>query len=378
MRFYALALALACAAALASDGQDDSWRERVERSVGADRFGAGGTALVSSSVAGDLFLAGGEVIVGDEVGGDLVAAGGTIRIDADSGQDVYAAGGQLSLNARVARNARLAGGKLDIGPRARIAGSLAAAGGRINVRGPVDGYVLAAAKRVYIDAPIGGDVELRASSIELGPRARIAGGLRYAAQTELQRDPAAEIGGSVERIEPRRAADWLRIGDAVEGAIVAAFWIWTVGMMVLAVVFVVVAPKSATQLAETVRGRFWTSLLVGFLTLVAAPIAIAILLATGIGAPLGLLLLLAYAAVLLVGYAAAGVALGQGVLERINPDRTRHRAWQAAAAVLALLVLTLLALIPVLGGLIAFVALLVGAGALLFRAGTGARPKADH
>jgi len=376
MVFLALALALACGAALASEGQEDRWRERVERSLGADHFGAGATALVGGAVAGDLFLAGGEVIVGNEVGGDLVAAGGTIRIDADTGQDVYAAGGELSLNARVARNARLAGGKLDIGPQAHIAGNLTAAAGKVNVRGPVDGYVLAAAERIYIDAPIGGDVELRSRSIELGPRARIAGALRYAAQTELQRDPAAQIGGGVVRIAPSRTADWTRIGEAAKAAIIAAFWIWNVGMMMLAVVLVLLAPESAARLAETARRRFWTSLLVGFLTLVATPIAIAILLATGIGAPLGLLLLLAYVAVLLVGYSVAGVALGQAVLERIKADCARRRAWQAGAAALALLVLALLALVPVLGGVVAFVALLVGAGALLFRAGTDARSAA--
>ena len=46
MRFIALALALACGAVLASDRDDDRSFERVERSLGADRFGEIGRAHV--------------------------------------------------------------------------------------------------------------------------------------------------------------------------------------------------------------------------------------------------------------------------------------------------------------------------------------------
>jgi hypothetical protein len=44
-----------------------------------------------------------------------------------------------------------------------------------------------------------------AGALELGPQARIAGRLRYASNEEVKRDPAAQVGGGIERMEIARA-----------------------------------------------------------------------------------------------------------------------------------------------------------------------------
>jgi hypothetical protein len=100
-----------------------------------------------------------------------------------------------------------------------------------------------------------------------------------------------------------------------------------------------------------------------------------LLLATGVGAPLGLLALSAYAAGLLLGYAYAGVALGQLALTRLRKGAPSV-AGRAFAAAVALLLLALVSRIPILGGIIAALALIIGAGALVLQLRAGGRTAA--
>ncbi len=351
-------------AALAADDDAEAFRtKRVVAGLGADRFIAGETATLREAVSGDAFLAGGDVLVDQSVGGDLVAAGGEIRIDAVASQDVYAAGGRVLLDGSVGRNARVAGGRVDIGPRARVAGNVTMAGGRIAMRGAVDGYVQVAGERILLDGPVGGDVEARGQTIELGPDARIAGTLRYASGKELIRDPAAQVQGEIEQLPQSRA--WTNLGRAGRSAAEIAFWVWSLGLILLAAVLVLVAPVSM-RVADTVRGRLMLSFVIGFVALVSVPVAAALLLATGVGAPLGVLALLGYAAALLVGYVFAGVALGQVALGRMR-GASPTPGWRAGAAALGLLALAIVSRIPFAGAVIALLALIIGTGALVLQ-----------
>ena len=347
---------LTCATMVAA-GSDETVRER---DIGADRFVAGGRASVSRPVDGDLLAAGGEVNIAAPVGGDAVAVGGEVRIDGLVSQDLYAAGGRVSLNSTVQRNARVAGGTLDIGSQGRIAGNLTAAGGEINLRGGVTGYVQSAGGRIYIDAPVGGDVELSGGEIRLGPNARIIGRLRYASSEELERDPAAQVLGGIEQI--RRESPWPR--QAGRDFLRVACWIWTVGLMVVAVALVSTLPAFFARVADTARRRLPFSLLLGFITLVCIPVAVLLLLVTGIGAPLGLLGAMAFVASLLVGYASTCIALGDSVLRRLKPERAQALVWRAGAAVLAVLAIGLVARVPFLGVFVVLLTLLAGLGAL--------------
>jgi len=337
---------------------------RAERSLGADRFVAGGSALVTQPVEGDLVAAGGQVDVFETVGGDAVLAGGRVRLDAAVGQDLYAAGGRVAINAPVARNARVAGGNVLVGPRTRIGGGASIAGGKVDLLGAVDGYLQAAAGHLYIDAPVAGDVEAIAREIELGPKARISGRLRYASERELVRHADAQVLGDVERfaLDQRIAPRMPDRGDAR-----ALAGIWTAGLMLLGAVLVLAFPQTSRRVAASASARFGWSLVLGFVGLVTIPAAALLCAITGIGLPLALVAVLAYFGLLLVGYVAAGAALGSLALERWSAGRATRAGWRAGAAALGVLVLALLAWVPFVGAAIALVALLAGLGAILLQ-----------
>jgi hypothetical protein len=336
--------------------------ERVERDFGNDRFAAGNSLQVDKSVAGDLIAAGGSVDVIATVEGDAVLVGGTVAVSKRIGQNFYAAAGRLFINDVVGRNARVTGGQVTFSQVSEVVGNVSAAGGEVTLNGKVKGHVLVAGGRVLIDAIVGGDVEATGGQVELGPNARIAGKLRYASREPLKRDPAAQVQGAVETFAP--PGGWPVPENVEHGMGRAGGWIWTIGLMLLAAVLVALLPNFYAGVANSLRAHAGKSLLVGFITLVCVPVAALLFLITIIGVPLGLLTILTYLLLLVVGYVSTGISIGDWALQRAKSDASQGMLWRIFSAIMGVLVVSLLARIPWLGGWVVLLALLVGLGAL--------------
>lgn len=244
-----------------------------------------------------------------------------------------------------------------------VEGDLQAAGGKIAIAAPVSGKARLAAGRVLIDAPVGGDVTVAAGRLELGPNARLGGALRFHGG-RLDRDPGAQVVGPIEH--ERRHTREFTVFDHSTGR-----WLWTAGLMVLAGLIAALLPGPSQRMAQELRERPWMAPLLGFIAITCIPVAAVLVMITVIGIPVGVLALLAYAGLLLVGYVCVSVVVGGLLLDRLNAQAAGMWAWRAGAAVLAMLVLALLTRIPVAGGFILFAALAVGVGAIvmaIFRA----------
>jgi cytoskeletal protein CcmA (bactofilin family) len=358
VRSLLLALTFASATALAADTPTQS---RFERDAGGDRFAAGDQVNVSSPVAADLLAAGGNVEVDTRIGGDVLVAGGNVRLKGDVESGVIAGGGQVTINARIKRSVRAAGGQVEIGPKAELGGNLSVAGGQVRIEGPVFGYVQAAGGNVTLDGSVGGDVWATGGRLSLGPNARIAGKLHYASRGELNQDPAAVVQGGIEHVDfdaawPREHREQHRSGFAG--------WLWITGLMVLAALLVALAPDITARTSRVLRERPAMSLLIGFVVLVCVPIAALILLVTLIGFPLALLAMLLYPVLLLVGYVSTSIGVADWALQRFVTMRTITPLTRAAAAAAGMFLVALVARLPAVGGFLAFLALLVGLGAL--------------
>jgi cytoskeletal protein CcmA (bactofilin family) len=364
MKMVIVCIALGAFAGLHAE---EAKRPAVESDLGSDHFVFGGTVRVDEPVAGDLIAAGGNVDVNGSVTGDAVLAGGNVRLGASVGQNVYAAGGRLTVDGAVGRNLRITGGQVELGPKASVAGNVTAGGGQVTLRGAVKGAVQVGGGRVLIDGPVDGDVISTAGRLELGPNARLAGKLRYSSRDDIKRDPAAQIAGAMERlpIPGVGASGPSRREHAARGFVYTGGWLlWSLGLMLIAAVLVGALPATSQRVAQTLRSRFGWSLLFGFIALVCIPVAALVLLISIVGVPLALLVMLLYFALPLVGYVASGVAIGQWTLERFKADATTRTTWRVGAAMLAMLLLSLLVSIPFVGGFVALVAVLAGIGAI--------------
>ena len=334
----------------------------AQTTLGADHFAAGKAVQIDKPVAGDLLAAGAEIDVDADVGGDAALAGGAIRLNANVGQSLYLGGGQVTVNGRVGRNARIAGGRVALGTKSQFDGNVTVTGGRVTINGPVKGYVQVSGGTVLINSAIGGDVIANGGELALGPNARIVGKLRYASREPLQRDVAAQIRGGVEVVahddsSPMQAARHTRRFSGMG-------FIWTVGLMVLAGLLIAVTPRSVTSTANTLRAKFGLSLGAGLGAILGVPILVILLMVTILGIPIGLLVLLAYPALLLLGYVLGAVGIGSWLLNVFGGDKAQKTLWKIAAALATILLLALLGYIPYLGGVVRFAVLFAGVGAV--------------
>lgn len=344
--------------------------EASRHGQGGDEYVFGGSVRIDQPINGDLLAAGGNVDVEAQVAGDVVLAGGQLRIAAPVGGSVLGGGGRLVIDAPVGRNVRVGGGQVEFNPKSVVAGNLTVGGGQVSLRGEVKGSVTVGGGRVTIDGPIGGDVDSAAGSLKLGPNARIAGKLRVRSGSEIERDAAAQV-GSLEQLSAAHG----RHSDGAHGKEQreeppsrrwsGPGWLWTGGMMLLAVGLAAAMPATSRRVASIWRERFGWSLLWGFVAIVCVPIAALIVAITVIGIPLALLGVLLYGAALLVAYAVSGLALGQWALQRWREPDADRRAWRLAAAALGVFAVALLGSLPFVGGLVALLAVCAGLGAIV-------------
>jgi hypothetical protein len=223
--------------------------------------------------------------------------------------------------------------------------------GDVTIRGEVTGNVIVVDGDVTIRGSVAGDVVAVSGLATLGQRGRVAGDLVYGDERPVQA-PGSRVAGKVEKF---------KIGDA---SIVAAigFWIgFTISLLLLGVVLLLIAPRAGEAVARAGKGKPLLSALVGLAALILLPVIAIIACITVIGLPLGIVLLLLILPLYAVGYLSGALVVGRLMLKKAL----------ILALVVGVVILQLLTLIPIVGGIIGFLATIFGLGALfvaLFRA----------
>lgn len=335
---------------------------------------AGERVVKSGTIEDDIYLAGGEVELLATVNGDVVVAGGQLNLEGDINGDVTAAGGMLMLRSAVADDARLAGGNVQVrgavgddviaaggrvllGPNARVGGRAWLSGGDIRVDGDVGQELRAAGGRVTITGKVQGDVFVQAEEIAIGPTAVIMGELHTKGPREARIADGARIDGEVSHTPVE-----VPVAPMVASLIGAALVV-LLSLIITGVVLYLIFPNFAARCTQSLRDTPWPCLGIGVAVFAATPVVILVLLVTAVGVWLALLLLAAYVILLLLGYLTGALFVGEAGLRLIGKNEP-SKAWRATGLAVALLVLIIVGLIPLLGGLIAWLVSLAGMGAL--------------
>ena len=245
-------------------------------------------------------------------------------------------------------------GPVTIGPD-EVAQDVVVVDGDVTVRGRVSGDLVAVNGTVTITGTVRGDVITIADRATLGPGARVGGDVRYA-----DKKPAvasgAQVSGDVERVNVDKIA-----GPAGIATGIGAWLAISISALLLGLLALWLAPRAALAASETAQTRTGRSVAWGIGLFLGIPILGLILLVTLVGLPLGVLVLLALLPLYSLGYTTSGWLLGRRLL---GPDRGRVLAFIAGLAILRVI-----ALIPVLGGLVWLVATVFGLGVLFVAAG---------
>jgi hypothetical protein len=204
---------------------------------------------------------------------------------------------------------------------------------------------------VRISGTVAGDVVAVAQRAVLAPGARVGRDLVYGDERPVVA-ARASVGGDVKRV------NFEQIGDPLGVVGTLALWIAvSVSTLVVGLLLLWLGPRALEAALHAARTRLGPAIGWGLVLFFGLPIAAVIALVTLVGIPLGVGLLLALLPLYAVGYTTSAWLVGRRV---VRPPRGRLLAFLAGLGILRLL-----ALIPVLVGLVWFAATVLGLGALI-------------
>ena len=343
--FLAVALASLPAAAVAQQselgGKVRSGQEvtvPVGETVQGDLIASAGTVRIDGRVDGDLVATGGEVTVAGTVTGDVLAAAGSTTISGEVGGDVRAGTGQARVEGRIGEDLVLGAGQATVAQGAQIGGDVIVGAGRLRVDGAVTGSVLGAVGDYTRTGSVGGSEQVTVQQPEPAPTLTERG-------LDLLRRYASilVIGVLLLWLVPRA---FRGAADAVLGRPLVSFGVGIlgfIGVVVLLVLVILVTVLLAVGLGLLGLGPLVGAAVFGG-TLAAGVVAFLFFIAVAFGAQ-------------------ATVGLGLGRLLFRGPRRSLLKAF--GALVIGVLVVVLISSIPVAGGWLEALLVLLGLGALL-------------
>jgi cytoskeletal protein CcmA (bactofilin family) len=321
---------------------------------GADRIRIGPTERITDN----LYVAAGEVAVEAPVDGDIFVAGGQIRVTGTIRDDLFVAGGNIQVEGPVQGDVRVAGGNISL--RSDIGGDLLVAGGNVELLSGADvaGQVWASGGQVTI-ASTTGPVMAQAGQLRLEETAHIRGDLRYTSREEAQIAAGATVDGETVRQALPGRQDRRGLAGALTGAGLFALLV----TLIMALLFIYVLPVKTAALAVSWRQNFGMNILWGLLFLLVTPILAVLLLISVVGMPLGIGVLLLYPIFLYIGQLTLVIAVGAWLRSWWDKDRGLYVDW--VAAIIGVVATFIIALIPIIGALVLFIAYLAALGALV-------------
>jgi len=374
LRVLALAAIVMAAFPLRADASDIRQGSQViigpNDTIDDDLYAFATTVTISGTVNGDVIAAGNNISVDGTVNGSLSAAGNTVSIRGQVNGSVRAAGTTVFVDGKIGGDLFAAGNEVTTTANARIGRDAVVAGTTVTLTGAIVRNVQAASTNLTLDGPVGGNVSARADRLTLTGRAAIDGSLSYSSAQDASIASGAVIRGSTTRSTPPTGPVQVAPGPAA----IAIDWLrGLVGLLLLGLFLVLFFPAFARRSGEALVRSPFVSLGVGCLVLIGVPIVAVLLFIVGAligGWWLGLVALAFYFAAIAVSLPVAALGVGASIL-RV----TRRPAQLVIALILGLIVLLLVGIVPILGGVVLFIAVLFGLGATAIAVAGGRRPE---
>lgn len=333
-------------------------------STPGNAYAGGATITITGETGGDLSVAAGSLTLGAPVKGDALLAAGSLMLRAAITGDLRAIAGSITIAEPVAGDAVVVGGA--ISATAPVGRDTLIVGGRVGLLGGAAGPVTVYGNEISLGGSFAGDVRVVAGShVSLAENTKIAGELSYEAPQEATIPSSAVIKGGVHYT----GTSYLPTRQEAHAVALASFGVFLfvkiLGALLLAGLLAGLFPRlgeavAAQTFSASARGVFLTTLL-GFGVIVATPVLLILLAITFVGIGLAALLLILYSLLLILAFAFAGILVGALLAHRIW--HREELLWRDG--VFGMLVLSIVALVPVLGTLLVFVLMAFSMGALL-------------
>lgn len=339
---------------------------RSDEVIEDDLFAGAQRLTIMGTVDGDLIAGGKSIDVDGEVWGDMIAGAEIISITGRIDDDIRVAARQITNSGTVGSNALCFCQNLRLTGQSEIGRDLTVYAGEVLIEGVIGGKLTGATSSMRIAGRISGDVEISTGSLLILPSSEIEGDLIYTSSKPAEILEGSQVHGRVvHRVKEKTPMECKVPGFRQLGKILYRLkWIFKivhfVALLIVGLIFVALAATLSKDTADTIRNSPWRCLGLGLLALIVVPLAVFIVSLTGIGLPLGIIVIFLYLIFLYLSSIVFSIFIGRSLFGLFGGDTSSY-----LALIVGIIILFFLGLIPYVGWVIQFVVLLFGFGAIL-------------
>lgn len=317
---------------------------------------------IEGTLRGDLIVFGDRVEISGTVDGNLLSGARKLEITGRVTGSVAAFGDRVRIGGEIEKNLYAVSEQTTVTESGKLGGDLFGAGEGILVAGSVGRDAMTFGAWLEVLGRIGRDLSSHAEHAEIGPKASVGGDVlvKYSeAEDDVEIDPRAQIAGTttVERDASNHVHETSRYAS---GHYYAFLLVSFAAAFLAGMVLFRAAPWLFHSSIQT-GSELFRVLGYGFLTLVAIPIACAVIALSVIGIPLALLLLGIFATSLYFAKIMIGAMIGTSLL-----GAPEDSDWSGFGLPLltGLGIVWVASALPWIGGVIGFLVLLAGLGVI--------------
>ena len=320
--------------------------------------GAADEDLLKHTSSGNAFGGGDNLQIDQDIQGDLVLAGSRLEINGNTGDDFIGAGGDLIVNGNISGNIIAAGGSIRV--NGNVGGDVAAFGGQITLSrdSVVEGDVLLGGGEVTLDGIVNGNGEISTGTLKTGDGFKLKGNLELQAEN-YPSNLKDNVGGNLNITQANATEN--QYEKTSEGFGIFSFILGLLASLALGFILIYLFPGFVSGLAELIKDSPLKAGLLGFLILVFLPVLSIILLITIFGWSLSVLTILLLALALLIATVPVKLLAGEIIYTKIFKKDAGKMVYYLIGAVIFAIAYE----IPLVGGLIRFIALLIGLGVIV-------------
>lgn len=316
-------------------------------------FAAGRNIDIAGIINGDVYCAGQTITISGTVKGDVFCGGQNITISGTVDGNVRIGGQSVTISGTIGSSATIGAQNLNIDSKGLITRDLLGGSQTITINGKVGRDMVSGSQDLTINGIVGRNINGGVESISIGSNGNVGGNIDYYGTTDPTTSTGGKILGSVKRTDPPKQQAKMSPFAFSLGWFIYA----TLTMLVLSLFIIGLLPRIVIDSAAVAIKKPGKTFINGLLFMVLMPITVILLFITLIGAPIAITIILLSMIMMIVSLPLAGYVLGK----KLFKNQTEP-IWIAS---LGTLMLMILGFIPLIGCLILFIAHLFGFGMLL-------------
>lgn len=322
-------------------------------------YAAGARVSIKGKAKENVWVAGALVEVGTEIDGDLYAAGSNVYVKGVIAGVARVAGADIKIDAEIGEGLNAAAASIEISETAKLIGNTSLAAALIEFHGTASNNLSLYADKVSYSGLTSGSVTIEGRNVHLDDTAHIEGDLIIRSSEEAIISPDAKIAGKLTQLSLEDSKFFKEHKDYSSGR--GFLLLLSASIFLLGTILIVFARGFVEQSISLFRTHPSRCILWGLLVFIGIPIFAIVAIVTIISIPIGVSTLFLLPFLLILGCTIATQSVSDLVFNRSSESKrtVQHLLFMAAG----IITLVIVGFVPLIGGLLIWLALLFGLGA---------------